>query len=111
MPTYDYECRGCGETTEIFQRISEAPKRKCPHCGKPRLKRLIGSGGGLIFRGSGFYITDYRSSEYQAKAKADANAGKGSGDGEKPKSPDSSKKKSPASETSKKPGDSKAAAS
>jgi putative FmdB family regulatory protein len=84
MPTYEYECEACGKSFEIFQSISEEAKRKCPACRKNRLRRLISSGGGLIFRGSGFYITDYRSSDYQAKAKAEAEGGKspaGAGDG------------------------------
>ena len=76
MPTYDYECGACGEACEFFQPISEAPKRKCPNCGKLKLKRLIGAGAGLIFKGSGFYITDYRSSDYQAKAKAESEGAK-----------------------------------
>jgi putative FmdB family regulatory protein len=71
MPTYDYECRSCGKTCEYFQSFSEAPKTKCPACGKAKLSRLIGAGAGFIFKGSGFYTTDYRSSDYQAKAKAD----------------------------------------
>ena len=71
MPTYEYECRACGHTCEVFQRITETPKRKCPECGKQRLKRLIGAGAGFIFKGSGFYETDYRSAEYKRKAKAD----------------------------------------
>jgi putative FmdB family regulatory protein len=75
MPTYEYECGSCGGTSEFFQTIREAPKKKCPRCGKRRLRRLIGSGAGLIFRGSGFYITDYRSSDYQAKAKAEGDGG------------------------------------
>jgi hypothetical protein len=56
--------------------MSEAPKKKCPKCGKNKLQRLIGSGAGFIFKGSGFYITDYRSSDYKAKAKADSEQGK-----------------------------------
>jgi len=76
MPTYDYECSACGEKLEVFQRMSEAPKKKCPKCGKNKLQRLIGSGAGFIFKGSGFYITDYRSSDYKAKAKADTEQGK-----------------------------------
>ncbi len=75
MPTYDYECRACGEKLEIFHSMTEAARKKCPKCGKSKLERLIGAGGGLIFKGSGFYITDYRSSEYQAKAKADSGGG------------------------------------
>lgn len=72
MPTYDYECRECGQSFEFFQRISEAPKTVCPACGKPKLERLIGPGAGFLFKGSGFYVTDYRSSDYKAKAKAES---------------------------------------
>ena len=72
MPTYDYECDACGELLEIFQQITERPKRKCPNCGAMKLRRLIGSGAAVIFRGSGFYQTDYRSKEYKKKAKADS---------------------------------------
>ena len=60
MPTYEYKCEACGNEFERFQSITAAPIRKCPKCGKLRVKRLIGSGSGLIFKGSGFYITDYR---------------------------------------------------
>lgn len=69
MPTYEYECAACGHTVEIFQSITEAPIRKCPKCKKLRLRRLIGCGGGIIFKGTGFYETDYRSAEYKSKAK------------------------------------------
>lgn len=72
MPTYDYQCVSddCGHTFEKFESIRAKPSGKCPVCGK-RAKRKIGAGAGLIFRGSGFYITDYRSKEYNDKAKAD----------------------------------------
>ena len=59
MPTYEYECRKCFHRFEQFQYIKDKALKKCPKCGKPALKRLIGSGGALIFRGSGFYINDY----------------------------------------------------
>ncbi|MFH1198907.1 MAG: FmdB family zinc ribbon protein [Candidatus Omnitrophota bacterium] len=59
MPTYDYECTKCGHTFEAFQQMSDKPLTKCPKCDK-KLRRLIGSGAGLIFKGSGFYATDYR---------------------------------------------------
>ena len=59
MPTYDYECTHCGNALEVFQQINDKVLDKCPKCGK-KLKRLIGSGGGIIFKGPGFYATDYR---------------------------------------------------
>lgn len=71
MPTYDYECGGCGHRFELFQSITEKHVRKCPKCGKLKAKRLIGAGGAVIFKGSGFYITDYRSDAYKKQASAD----------------------------------------
>ena len=59
MPTYDYECRHCGHRFEAFQMITDKPLTHCPKCNKS-VKRLIGSGAGIIFKGSGFYATDYR---------------------------------------------------
>lgn len=60
MPTYEYECEGCGHKFEEFQSMTDKPLRKCPKCGKSKLQRLIGSGAGIIFKGSGFYETDYK---------------------------------------------------
>ena len=71
MPTYEYLCDNCGHEIEKFQSISARVLRKCPACGRKQLKRLIGTGAGIIFKGSGFYQTDYRSSEYKSKAKAE----------------------------------------
>ncbi len=71
MPTYDYRCDACGHVFEHFQSISAPLLRKCPKCRKPKLKRLIGTGGGLVFKGAGFYVTDYRSSAYDEAAKKD----------------------------------------
>lgn len=82
MPTYDYRCKACGHELELFQSMSERPKRKCPSCGKSSLERLIGAGGGLLFKGSGYYQTDYRSQSYTDAAKADKAAQSG-GDGKK----------------------------
>lgn len=77
MPTYDYECGSCGHTFEQFQSIKAASLKKCPQCGRNTLKRLIGAGAGLIFKGSGFYITDYRSDSYKKAAKADSESSGG----------------------------------
>jgi len=60
MPTYQYECEACGHSFDILQSITEPKLRQCPQCGKDALNRLIGTGGGIIFKGSGFYETDYR---------------------------------------------------
>ncbi|MDP7035698.1 MAG: zinc ribbon domain-containing protein [Planctomycetota bacterium] len=71
MPTYDYRCNECSHEFEAFQRISEEPLQTCPEC-EGNVKRLIGAGAGLIFKGSGFYITDYRKAEYKEKAKKES---------------------------------------
>ncbi len=71
MPTYDYLCDACGHQFDEFQSIVAKPLRKCPECGKSKLRRLIGTGAGVIFKGSGFYQTDYRSDNYQKAAKAE----------------------------------------
>lgn len=68
MPTYEYQCKKCEHKFEAFQQITERPLSKCPVC-KGRLQRLIGTGAGFIFKGSGFYATDYRSKEYKEKQK------------------------------------------
>ncbi|MDO8541856.1 MAG: zinc ribbon domain-containing protein [Opitutaceae bacterium] len=60
MPTYEYVCQKCGHAFEAFQSMRDEPLKKCPECRKPALKRLVGSGAGLIFKGTGFYITDYK---------------------------------------------------
>ncbi len=65
MPTYQYLCNGCGHEFEKFQSIKANSLRKCPECSKMQLNRLIGAGGGIIFKGSGFYQTDYRSESYK----------------------------------------------
>jgi putative FmdB family regulatory protein len=70
MPTYEYRCAKCGKRHEAFQSITAKPLTKCPKCGG-RLKRLLGSGSGFLFKGSGFYITDYRSKSYHEAKKKD----------------------------------------
>jgi putative FmdB family regulatory protein len=69
MPTYAYACEQCGHKFEAFQNITAKPTRKCPACGHNSLKRLIGMGAAIIFKGSGFYCTDYRSDSYKTTAK------------------------------------------
>ncbi len=76
MPTYEYRCEKCGHAFEEFQSITAKPIKKCPKCGKLAVKRLISAGVGIIFRGSGFYETDYRSDQYKAAAKKDSQADK-----------------------------------
>ena len=64
MPTYDYQCQDCGYTFEVFQSMTARKLRRCPRC-RGKLKRLLGTGAGIIFKGSGFYETDYRSRNYR----------------------------------------------
>ncbi len=68
MPTYDYVCDACDHKFELFQSITEAVKKKCPECKKSKLRRLFGTGAALMFKGSGFYTTDYRSEGYKKRA-------------------------------------------
>jgi putative FmdB family regulatory protein len=92
MPTYEYICDNCRHQFEQLQPITSKPLRKCPQCGKLKLVRLIGSGAGIIFKGSGFYQTDYRTENYNKGSKSDA-----------PPAPaakkDEAKKETPKSET------------
>ncbi len=75
MPTYDYRCNACGHEFEQFQSMKDATLKKCPKCAKNALERLIGLGGAVIFKGSGFYETDYRSDSYKKAADADKKSG------------------------------------
>jgi putative FmdB family regulatory protein len=74
MPTYDYECEKCGHRYELFQSMKDEPKKRCPKC-KGKVRRLIGTGAGMIFKGSGFYVTDYRSDSYKNQKKNEASEG------------------------------------
>ena len=71
MPTYEYHCPDCQRNFEEFQSITAKPIQKCPHCRGNKVKRLIGSGSALIFKGNGFYQTDYRSDSYNKAAKSE----------------------------------------
>ena len=78
MPTYDYVCDGCGHAFELFQSMTDPVKKTCPECGKKKLRRLIGAGGAIVFKGTGFYKTDYRSDSYKKGAEADKSSSGGS---------------------------------
>ena len=71
MPSYEYRCKECGYCFELFQSIKSGSKRKCPSCKKLKLQRLIGGGSGILFRGDGFYETDYRSEQYKEAKNAE----------------------------------------
>ena len=100
MPTYDYVCEHCEHEFEEFQLITAKPLRKCPECKKPKLRRLIGAGAGVIFKGSGFYETDYRSDGYKKSAEAEKKAAEPKKD-----SRDSKDKKSDSGKSSDKKSD------
>ena len=84
MPTYEYECEKCGHRFEVFQSMKDEPKKRCPKC-KGKVRRLIGTGAGMIFKGSGFYVTDYRSDSY--KSQKSSETGENSKATPKPESP------------------------
>src|SRR5262245_39873347 len=81
MPTYEYVCDACDHEFDELQSFSDEPLTKCPKCKKKKLRRLFGTGASIIFKGSGFYETDYRSESYKAGAKAEADATKPASDG------------------------------
>lgn len=105
MPTYDYICEACGHHWELFQRITEDPIKKCPACNKRKAARQFGTGAAVMFKGSGFYETDYRSESYKKSAAADAKpaasdaGGKSSESSSKTASSDTSKGSSGGSKT------------
>jgi putative FmdB family regulatory protein len=90
MPTYEYRCRK-GHEFEVFQRMSEPPVEKCVQCGEPA-ERKLSAGAGVLFKGSGFYITDYRSDSYKKAAEADKGGGGSSTTGDTSKKSDTGKK-------------------
>ncbi len=94
MPTYDYQCEACDHAFEEYQSITAKQLRKCPSCGQRKLIRLIGTGGGVIFKGSGFYQTDYRSAEYKKSAEAEKKTSEKSKPKEKSSKGESSPSKS-----------------
>ncbi len=99
MPTYGYVCNNCHHEFDAFQSITAKPLRECPACGKNALRRLIGTGAGIIFKGSGFYCTDYRSDGYKSAAKSETSGSSSSKTTEK--KPDA--KPEPISETKSEP--------
>ena len=103
MPTYEYRCKACGNEFEEFQSITAPVLRKCPKCGKLKLERLIGTGAGVIFKGGGFYETDYRSDGYKKAAEPDKKAAEPAGESQD-KKPEVKDQKS---ETSEKKSESK----
>jgi putative FmdB family regulatory protein len=76
MPTYEYQCDACDHNFEEFQSMSEEPLKTCPQCKKRKLRRVFGAGAAVLFKGSGFYQTDYRSESYKSAAKAEQDAAK-----------------------------------
>ncbi len=83
MPTYEYHCDACEHHFDEFQAMSDKPLKKCPQCGKPKLRRVFGTGAAILFKGSGFYQTDYRSESYKAAAKAEQDTAKPAAAGDK----------------------------
>src|SRR5436305_6527068 len=79
MPTYDYICDACTHEFEAFEPITSQPQTECPVCKEPKLRRKIGSGAAILFKGSGFYQTDYRSDSYKKAAKAEKSSSEGAG--------------------------------
>lgn len=80
MPTYEYVCDGCGHAFEQMQSFKDDPLKMCPKCQEEKLRRLLGTGAAILFKGSGFYETDYRSAAYKSAAKAESEAQKGTND-------------------------------
>jgi putative FmdB family regulatory protein len=100
MPTYDYECDACGHTFELFQSYSAEVEKKCPKCKKLKLRRLFGTGAAIVFKGSGFYQTDYRSDSYKKAAESDKPASESKSDS-KNETKSESKSESKSSDTTK----------
>jgi putative FmdB family regulatory protein len=107
MPTYEYACQKCGQQFEFFQSMKDqplttCPKEKCPQkrWGKGRVKKLMSSGAGLLFKGTGFYITDYRSENYKQSAKKESSAGETKSTTSETKSTTTKSESKPAASTS-----------
>ena len=104
MPTYDYICDACEHAWELFQKMTDDPIKKCPECGKKKAVRQFGTGAAIMFKGSGFYETDYRSESYKKSKEADKKSKSEASSGSKS---DSSKKSETKSDSSSKKSDSK----
>jgi putative FmdB family regulatory protein len=104
MPTYDYVCDACGHTFEEMQSFSDPVLKTCPQCGKDQLRRLFGTGAAILFKGGGFYETDYRSESYKAGAKKEQEGQKGP---EKPAEGNGTKSPAPKTDTAKGDGTAK----
>ena len=91
MPTYEYHCDACEHHFDEFQSMTEKPLKKCPKCKKPKLRRIFGTGAAILFKGSGFYQTDYRSESYKTAAKAEQDAAKPAANGTPPTTDTSTK--------------------
>ena len=100
MPTYDYQCDACDHKFEHYQGINDAKLRKCPACGRLKLRRLIGTGAAIVFKGSGFYQTDYRSDSYKKAKAADKPSESSSGSSDSKSKSTSSESKSGGSKKS-----------
>jgi putative FmdB family regulatory protein len=103
MPTYDYECDACQHKFELYQGINDDVKKKCPECGKNKLRRLLGTGAAIVFKGSGFYQTDYRSESYRKSQAADksSSSSDGGSKGEKSSTSESTAKADSGAKSSK----------
>lgn len=106
MPTYDYRCTACEHAFEEFQSMTAPLLKKCPKCGKNKLERLIGTGAALMFKGSGFYITDYRSDSYKKGAEADKPASDSKSDTKSDSKPETKSDSKAASTSESKPSES-----
>ena len=106
MPTYDYQCQACGHSWELFQSMNDNPVKSCPKCKKRKAKRLLGVGAGLIFKGTGFYETDYINKSGGEKKEGSSDSDSGSSDSSKSsdsgKSSESSKSSDSKSSSTKK---------
>ncbi len=115
MPTYDYVCDGCGNEFEAFESIVSQPQTDCPKCNTPKLRRKIGPGAAILFKGSGFYKTDYRSDSYKSAAKAEKSSSESSStsksDSSKSDAPKSDAPKSDSSKSSSTPSSSSSGSS